>query len=138
MLELDDDELDPSAYKGLKKAEIKKIQKERERKAKREAKEEEKKKAAERRRARGESGWRLGRGARAGWRWRPSPLAGHSESRARHGLLVAQLVRVFAPAPIRHIVFAADVRPGPHRISGRREHRLADALGVSEAVSTGF
>jgi SAGA-associated factor 73 len=65
VLELDDDELDPSAYKGLKKAEIKKIQKERERKAKREAKEEEKKKAAERRRARGESGWRLGRGARA-------------------------------------------------------------------------
>lgn len=47
-----DDEIDLSAYKGMKKSEIKKLLKERERLKKRAAKEEEKQRAAERRRAR--------------------------------------------------------------------------------------
>lgn len=50
-----DEELDLSAYKGMKKSEIKKLLKERERLKKRAAKEEEKLRAAERRRARRES-----------------------------------------------------------------------------------
>ncbi|BEJ13600.1 hypothetical protein CspHIS471_0307740 [Cutaneotrichosporon sp. HIS471] len=51
-MSLDDDEMDPAAYKGLKKSEIKKLLKERERLKKRAAKEAEKAQAAERRRAR--------------------------------------------------------------------------------------
>lgn len=60
-----DDELDLSAYKGLKKSEIKKLLKERERLRKRAAKEAEKAQAAERRRARGE--WRVGWQVATGW-----------------------------------------------------------------------
>lgn len=52
-----DDEIDPNAYKGLKKSEIKKLLKERERLKKRAAKEREKAAIAERKRQRGE--WRL-------------------------------------------------------------------------------
>lgn len=74
-ISLDDDELDPAAYKGLKKSEIKKLLKERERLKKRAAKEAEKAQAAERRRARGESRRRPSQVASGACAWKVLLLA---------------------------------------------------------------